>query len=385
MLELNSIDFDHRVSTYAASARVSYGWYLSKTRGSEHNLNIQRAIIKGKKTYETLREDLRRGCILPPLVLSAQNLTLPSELNAPPTELFYRSHQNLEAELARLLDNIEPDAVQIIDGLQRTNAIRSVSDALEGEAKDEFLARPLRVEFWLNIPFYALAYRMLLLNAGQKPMSMKHQIEILADSLRIELLRIQGIEILRGLDHRRRAAPGQFQLSTLASAFQAWIQKQPNVDLRNAVTEQLLAEEAVHSLGASFTPGNHDGAESFGDFVKWLVRLDTALGKDYLFFLGNETVILAISAAVASAQGKPLTKDRCEQALETLASQVELSQSAEPLSPEMFEEFRREIDPKKSNVGQATREFVYRAFSEFIMSGGDKPMAECWVFASTYI
>ena len=67
-LELLSLDFDARLQTYCVTARSTYRWFLNATRGAERNLQIQRQIIKGTRAYQTLRADLRRGCVLPPLV-----------------------------------------------------------------------------------------------------------------------------------------------------------------------------------------------------------------------------------------------------------------------------------------------------------------------------
>jgi len=53
---------------------------LNVTTGAEDNLRIQRAIIGGSKAYQTLRSDLKRGCILPPLVLAVSSIDLPTGL-----------------------------------------------------------------------------------------------------------------------------------------------------------------------------------------------------------------------------------------------------------------------------------------------------------------
>jgi hypothetical protein len=81
---------------------------------------------------------------------------------------------------------------------------------------------------------------MLLLNAGQRPMSMKHQIDILSGGLAEDLQDLDGIEIFRLKDHKRRVKAGQFHLSTLAQAFQAWMQRSPNVDRTNLVVETMV-------------------------------------------------------------------------------------------------------------------------------------------------
>lgn len=367
------------------TARATYGWYLEKTSGAEENLEIQRGIISTRKTYETLRADLARGCVLPPIVLSIKDINLPPNLRVSPFREVKRLEDSELRSLGRDIESSGSHTVQIIDGLQRTNAIRQVAEGLFGEERETFLRRPIRLEFWLNIPFYALAYRMLLLNAGQKPMSMKHQIEIISENMKGELKKIDGLEVKTGLDKKRRVRPGQFQLSLLAGAFQAWIQKQPNIDIRTALTEQLLSDEAVQTLGAGLSPSGHEAGERFDEFVGWLVKLDYALGQDHISILGSETVILALSAAVASSSSKPDLKHRCDRALERIITEIRRNGAEEGFAPSLYYQIRNQIDTKKKNVGEASRDLVYRAFSEYIVSDGIKSMKECWTFASTYI
>ena len=77
-MELLTIDRDFRLKAYCVSVKVTYQWYLDKTTGAEQNLAIQRSIIKELRSYQTLRADLKRGCILPPIVLASSFLNLPN-------------------------------------------------------------------------------------------------------------------------------------------------------------------------------------------------------------------------------------------------------------------------------------------------------------------
>ena len=86
MFELLTLDYDFRLQCYCALAKCDYQWFLAATGGAERNLEIQREIIKGSKAYQTLRADLKRGCLLPPLVLAVKNVPVPERLSHPPTE-----------------------------------------------------------------------------------------------------------------------------------------------------------------------------------------------------------------------------------------------------------------------------------------------------------
>jgi hypothetical protein len=366
-----TVDRDDRLQSYCVTAKCNYGDFLALTAGADRNLDIQRSIIKGTKAYATLRKDLHRGCILPPVVLAA-TLTLSEPIDT----LF--ATQNL-GQLTIDLSAVSSDAVYVIDGLQRTNAIRQTANDLDGDAKQTFLNRPLRVELWLNIPFGAIAYRMLLLNAGQRPMSVKHQVEVLSSKLVDDLAGIPHLDIFRTVETRRRTQPGQFALSKIAQAFQAWLQGQPNLDLRNMVMEELLAESAIEVLGQTVPSDlNEAGADGFHRFVTWLVALDTALGVENISFLGNETVILGIAAAVGALERSEALSSRVWPAMSGLLSQVQADAQLDSVGLRTFEALRQGIDASKVNVGVATRDMVFNAFKEFIRGAGETPMNECW-------
>lgn len=384
-IDLLSLDIDFRLGAYCVNARCTYAVFIHLTSGAEENLKIQRQIIKGSKPYATLRADLIRGCVLPPIVLALKNVPqaptmaqLQDSNNNPPQD-----ETQVLVDLAAAINGIPPADVYIIDGLQRTNAIRQTADELNERERESFLSQKVRLELWINIPFGALAYRMLLLNAGQKPMSIRHQVEILSMKLQEELSPIPGITILTSVEGRRRTQQGQFHLAKLAQAFQAWLQGQPSVDLKNLVMEQLLAESAIETLGASVQNSSRAGSnDNFVEFVKWLVDVDRSLSPQHMVFLANETVIQGIAAAVGSADKNAVLKERKDRALIKLLEEVRNQPDGDHLGIESFNSLRQGIDPSRANVGQATRDMVYRAFREYFLADGTKSMNECWQFGA---
>jgi hypothetical protein len=378
-MRIIDLTLDERINGYCATGVCNYEWYLEATTGAEANLSIQRSIIKDSKAYRTLRADLRRGCVLPPLVLAISGIEMPQGLDAA-TIADDRHRSRFSEALQDQLADPRPADTYIIDGLQRTNALRQTREELAGTPElVHFLARPLRVEIWLNIPFGAIAYRMLLLNAGQKPMSIKRQVEVLSMKLKEDLSGIAGIEILMSLSSQRRVRPGQFVLGNLSQAFQAWLQGTPNIDVRNTVMEQLLAESAIDTLGTSLTGAAVD--EDFKALVAWFVELDRHAWPTDPRFFANATVLLGISAAVGTAQRNDSLRDRMKRGLELLRTEAARGQ-IKALGIDRFNELRQGEDVRKINVGQFTREMVYRAFQEFFVSDGTKSMEDCWAFGA---
>lgn len=375
--EVVGIDYDNRINNFMVSARADYEWYLEKTKGSEENLAIQRDIIKGSKPYKNLRADLKMGCILPTIVLAVRDIEASVTDKYDPNDGFLKASRTDLDALELEIFNTTPQHVDIVDGLQRTNALRQTLGDMNDDEKDIFLRRSLRLEIWINIPFFPLAYRMLLLNAGQRPMSMKHQIDILSGGLATDLQDVPGIEIFRQKDHKRRVRAGQYHLSTLAQAFQAWMQRSPNVDRTNLVVETMAVDEALDSLGIDLSDNHGNQRDGFRQFVNWMIQIDRALGDERNRFFGNDTVVLGFAAAIGFAHKNETLQDRLPRAMEKLIEEARQSEG-DPLGVLMFDQIRRSVDTKRSNVGEATRNFVFRAVREYIMQDGTSPMVECW-------
>lgn len=384
-IEVVGIDYDMRINCFMINARADYEWYIDRTRGAELNLDIQRDIIKGSKNYRTLRADLRQGCILPAIVLAVRDTNMAIfdgyDRENGFIDVTLETRRALESEL----NAVTPAQVDIVDGLQRTNALRATLAEIPEAEQGHFLQRSLRLEIWVGIPFYSLAYRMLLLNAGQKPMSMKHQIDILSRGLKEDLKDIQGIEIFTVKDHKRRVRPGQYHLSSLAQAFQAWLQRSPNVDVNNLVVETLIVDDALDTLGIDLDrPGGEDHRDGFRSFVNWVVQLDHILGAENFKFLGNDTVILGLAAAVGFASKNDALHDRVEPALQRILNEAR-QVGDDPIGVESFDSLRRSIDTKRSNVGEATRDFVFKTLREYIMQNGASSLKDCWKQSATMI
>jgi hypothetical protein len=218
---------------------------------------------------------------------------------------------------------------------------------------------------------------MLLLNAGQRPMSMKHQIDILSGGLANDLQDLEGIEIFRVKEHKRRVRPGQYHLSTLAQAFQAWMQRSPNVDRTNLVVETMVVDEALESLGIDLTAEDGNQRDGFRQFMEWILALDQALGDEQHRFFGNDTVVLGFAAAIGFAHKNDVLKKRLPEAMSKLIGEAQ-GDAGIALAVETFEQMRKTVDTKRSNVGEWTRGLVFRAIREYIMQGGTSSMMDCW-------
>jgi hypothetical protein len=379
MLELLSLDYDAKLQTYCVNARCDYDWFLKVTQQIENIPDIRDIYKKhqASKFYDILMTDLEQGCLLPPIVLAVNNVAMPEKLNTWRESFMDKP---LEAELLHTLTeplkNMAPENVYIIDGFHRNYAIKLIADVLTGKeaTQKHFLLGRLRLEIWLNIPFGALAYRMLLSNLAQHPLSMWEQIGILSIKLHEELSTIPDIRIFTHQNPQGRTQKGEFYLYHLSRAFQAWLQGHPHLEIQNIAVAQSIAESAINTLGSSMT--------DFKEFVRWLVEVDYALPEAQLGFLSDRYVLQGIAAAVGAANRNANLHERMVCGLKKLLQQVQANQDNDPLGLQAFERFKNGMNPNKVNEDLARREMAFRAFQEYFICDGTKSMQACWQFAA---
>ncbi len=333
-----------------------------------------------------MRQDLKLGCLIPAPTLAIQNGALPD-----PSDF---------SAFETALNSLDPSHVYIVDGLQRTNAIRQVVDAFEtSEEEEEFRKRLLRVEVWPDISLKALTYRMILLNAGQKPMSLKHQLEVvssaLCDHLNQELA--GEIEIYREKDTDRRSGPGQYRFALIASAFQAFVQKAPHIDLRNEVISELNQTDALESYGKSInSESTSDPTTAFVDYVRFLIEFDRRVCRIYpesrvdshgdvlpsgITLFSRDTFQLGLAAAYSWCnEYKPAALAASKVRLLEILDEA-MAATNDPLAIGRLEKIQTGFK-RKDNVGEQTRSLIFAGFKEFFRSEGLTPFSEAWTQAA---
>lgn len=175
-------------------------------------------VNKSNTVYSLLKSDLLTGCIIPPIIL-ALNST-----NCNAQELEYKiaacdiNYSDLDKNKSHLL---------ILDGFQRTNIILDIVNDLvrkgDSVTLDEFYNRELRVELYTGINRLGILYRMLTLNTGQTPMSLRHQIEMMyLDYLDIDF---NGITLIKDTDDERQITLNKFKFSDAIDGFNSYLDR----------------------------------------------------------------------------------------------------------------------------------------------------------------
>jgi len=217
-MEYVSVLKDRRINSHNIAFEIKISEYLRiATKIIEGNV-FQRKRVKSSSTiYALLKQDLKRGCIIPPIVIA---------LNQNAEEIVFDTDDIELDDIYNLLDK-KLDKLLILDGLQRTYTMLD----LESELKDSddvdelktFHDHKIRVELYLSVNKLGILYRMLTLNTGQTPMSLRHQIEILySDYLHA---RIEDIKFLREIDNTRATGTTEYNFKEVIEGFNSYLER----------------------------------------------------------------------------------------------------------------------------------------------------------------
>lgn len=360
--------------------------YLDIVGKSFGDFTIQRK-RENHKAYKRLKSDIIEGCLLPSITLSVKHHLVKNIVD----EIGDNSR------LTTLLSG--NDVVDILDGLQRTYLLSDIRN--EGVNFKE--GQELLLEFWLEPDISKLIYRMIVLNSGQKAMSMRHQVELLFHSLRQTIVdRVKGIEIFLEREVKRRTQPNKYSLNSIASAYQAFITSSHETDKENLVAQKLIDEDAFDLTELELTV-------QFESFVKYLnvfyvldqniwqryasntyqIPDDSSEGEikandtkkesleDAFAWLGSENVMLSFFAAV-SQYLKADKEERIDASLNILLQDAKNPAIDDPLGLLTFNIVKTGLNVRKTNVGFATRKLIATGFKDFFRADGDIPLSKCW-------
>ncbi len=382
---------DLRTGANVIYCKCSINEYLKIVGNDFENYSIQRK-KETHKAYKRLKEDLREGALLPSITLAVKHHKVKD------IEVSLENNKELLAKLS------SPGVIDILDGLQRTYLIKDLSN--EGVIfpdKQEVL-----LEYWLEGDMSRLIYRMIVLNAGQKAMSMRHQVELLFMSLKETISEtINDIDIYLERDGKKRTQSNKYPLGVIASAYQAFITRSTEIDKNDVVSSALIKDNVMDSSEDEHTKKFND----FIQFFKIVKSIDSSVwsyytdnydeirykqlqeivdpsleDKDELntlhvyknakIWLGSENVLVSLFCAIAQFINTN-KEDRVINSLNKLKADIANGKN-DPLGLIKYEFYKSAINPRKSNVGHATRKLILNGFKEYFRDEGDTPFVSCW-------
>lgn len=368
-LEILGNQLDLRTNTPVIYAQCSINDYLQVVGDNFFDFSIQRRKEKFS-AYSQMKGDIVNGTLLPTITLAVPIDKVSGVIDA------YKSGDNQRVRDALLW----AAPLNILDGLQRTYILRDLLDSGHNFPENQTVHLEIRAEPDLR----HLIYRIIVLNAGQKPMSMRHQIEILSLSLKDVLENeIPRLELVPEVDGGRRTKARKFALDRISSAYHAFIIKSPEIEKQNLVAQRLSEESVLHQEISQF-------GEQFVDFINVLKKycvIDDAVEPfaprgdgdlSALNWLGTENTINAFFAAVSDFGSDHERKARINNALDSLAESIKKSQSDEPLGLESFKKIVSGFPSRKTNIGYATRKLILVGFKEFFRDEGRTQLADIW-------
>jgi hypothetical protein len=364
---------DLRTNTPVIYAKVPIKDYLALVGEDFADFEIQRRREK-HKAYKRMRQDVIEGALLPSITLAVR-----SELVDALREYIEQEDDDGLREALSL-----PRQVHILDGLQRTYILKDL--ASEGTEFHE--GQTVLVEFWLERDIRNLIYRIIVLNAGQKPMSMRHQIELLFITVKERLeAEIERLEIFTEREGNRRTRSRKYPLDRIAAAYQCFVTSTPEVQRENIVAQRLVEEDILSSTEDELA----DQFDSFTHHLSIFAQLDDEICRVYVkddegrkpigtFWFGSDNVMNSFFAAVADFGTNAAREQRVEKAcaawLELLRGSAE---GSDPMALSILQELIQGFNTRRVNVGFATRKLLFNALKEYFRDEGETSFQQCWV------
>lgn len=256
---------DERMDCYSILIPYSYKNYLDLVESAYKNkggLDKQRAALKtstAKRIRERMVKDLEAGAILPPVVLG---MVLPKKQ-------FNQLPQFNLPDFKKLISD-STDSLTIIDGMQRTTAIKEVVKALSSDSEQP----RVRVEYWIAQSINSLIYRMLVLNTGQVPWNLRRQIEVVFSSIITELKNSSiPLEVSEIDESKRRKKGGQYQADKLIELFLAFGLRKEKVIIQEQLADEFSRLDFIQATS------HRDFIEDFKKILGYFVKLDIAFDK----------------------------------------------------------------------------------------------------------
>lgn len=220
-------DNDDVVEGYVVSGSTTYEYALEHFVPLIGRLDIQRDALK-TKFYSRLETDIVSGCVMPPITIA-----LIGEI---------KKTKDKQAAVYKFIeDNI--DSGFVLDGIQRLNTLVRASKR-EGFSAE----RTLHVNFLIAKSRDRLLYRMITLNNGQKPMSARHQIDVLADAF-FDFDHL-NLSLVSEKSKGRVRAPDTFKKADFVKGYVAYLSNSVSVDNQKIIEEkmdELIASRIIES------------------------------------------------------------------------------------------------------------------------------------------
>ena len=174
-MEIKSYIKDHKIEAVNVLVELTIGDYLEIARDMLKANDFQRKRVIRSTVSKQLKEDLRVGCTIPPIILALAKDATDNSFD----------YKKIEDDSIRkfIEEAFKNKKLSIVDGLQRTNVLLELEKDLLSDNSIETLMflkkQKIRTEVYVGIDRLGILYRMITHNTGQQAMSLRHLTEIL--------------------------------------------------------------------------------------------------------------------------------------------------------------------------------------------------------------
>lgn len=270
--------------------------------------------------------------------------------------------RDIRGQFKEEIEDLDTKALDIL------NVIKKIQkEKLEFETIMDVFDEKQWFEVWHNLTYEEEVQKMLILNAGHKPMSNYHQLELLfLNQLPIINERYPNIKIRRGreitpLSYAKIRETNDYYFAHLIEAMISFIEKEP-ITLNAGLLQRLQQDESKESL---FLLNNKDFID---DFMKFIIDFDKHLIDNYgeagVKWISKDTVLSSVLAEISFNNENGLNN---KQLFDNFLNS--LQRNPKILNIDEFNNQRKKMDISSINIGKFTKTCVQQGIREFIRSG----------------
>jgi len=226
-ITIYDIQYDKVIKSFYITAGATYDYSVKKFIPLINKLEFQRSPLR-KSLYKRLEDDILSGCIMP-------NITLAINIEGEMPQKDELSEDYIENNLSKAF---------VLDGIQRLNTMKRIAD------DDNFpKERMLYCNILICNSMDRLLYRMITLNNGQKPMTARHQIEILASNI-FDFDELPILAVTEKESKNKKKSDDEMSKEVLIKGYLAYISNSINIDNQKIIESkmnELIADQILES------------------------------------------------------------------------------------------------------------------------------------------
>jgi hypothetical protein len=319
-MNIYEIDSDEVINAIVVSGSITYKEAIEKLVPLISKTEFQRK-LQDKKFYEKLERDIVYGCIMPSITIAFVDNTITNLSKKDDIANFFESNHKKSF---------------VLDGIQRLNTLSRVSTS-----KDIALDRKLYLNIVFSDSVDKLLYRMITLNNGQKPMTPRHQVEVMMAN--VFDFKELGIEVQTEKERAVKMKMNSFNKSDLVQAYLAYMADSPMVDNKKIIQDKM--DELIVSKIVSAEKVDKDS--TFENVIKAIAKFQESPVSLKWLKQANNLVGFAVGMKSSSKVIKELTVEQFEDSINT------------------FDQAFSDFNPSKIKLGKLRRELSYDFFKNY--------------------